>query len=85
VCQTAGDDEEAEADEHPIKRKIASSADELNKREWNSEVSGGDQKIRDEMKPNQAWIPEVTMPVRHEAIGAEEGKKKMHAQISARL
>jgi hypothetical protein len=81
VSHPAGDNEDAKANEHPIEGQVAASADELNEGERNREVSDGDEEIGDKMKPDQARIPKVTMPVGHEAVVAKEVGKEIHAQL----
>src|SRR5262249_55195666 len=74
----AGDDESAEANEHPIEWQIAAFPDEKQKRGRNGEISGGDQKIRNEVEAHQPRIPQVTMAVRHKAVLAKETREKIH-------
>ena len=74
----AGDDKNAETNKHPVEGQIAAFLDEKEERNRNDEISGGDQKIRDQMQTHQSRIPQVTMAVRHEAVLAKESRKEIH-------
>ena len=72
MSHPAGDDENAKADEHPVEGQVAAFANEVNEGERDSEVSRCDKEIGDKMEPDQARVPEVAMPVGHEAVCAKE-------------
>jgi hypothetical protein len=74
----AGDNKNAEANEHPIEGQITPLTNKINESEWNDEVRSRDQKIRDQMQPHQAWVPQVTMAMRHETVLAKETLEKFH-------
>jgi hypothetical protein len=74
----AGDNKDAEANEHPIERQITPLTNKINESEWNDEVRSRDQKIRDQMQAHQAGIPQVTMAMRHETVLAKETLEKFH-------
>jgi hypothetical protein len=74
----AGDNKNAEANEHPIEGQITPLTNKINKGKWNDEVRSRDQKIRDQMQPHQAGIPQVAVAMRHETVLAKETRKKAH-------
>ena len=76
--QAAGDNKNAEANEHPIEGQITPLTNKINESEWNDEVRSRDQKIRDQMQAHQARIPQVTMAMRHETVLTKETLEKFH-------
>ncbi len=81
MSHPAGDNEHAEANEHPIEGQVAPSANEVKEAERNGEISNGNEEVGDKMKPDQARIPKVAMPMGHEAVVAKEVGKEVHAQL----
>ena len=75
----AGDNKNAEANEHPIEGQITPFTNKIKKGKWNDEIRGCDQKVRDQMQPHQARIPQVAMAMGHETVLAKETPKKVHA------
>ena len=74
----AGENKNAETNEHPIEGQITPFTNKINKGKWKDEVRGRDQKIRDQMQPHQARVPQVTMAVRHETVLTKETLEKFH-------
>jgi hypothetical protein len=74
----AGDNKNAEANEHPIEGQITPLTNKINEREWNDEVRSRDQKIRDQVQPHQARVPQVAMAMRHETVLTKETLEKFH-------
>jgi len=52
--------------EHPMKRYVAAFADEMEKREGNTEVSESDKGIGDDVQPNQRRLPVHAIAMREE-------------------
>ena len=61
-----------------LKGQVASFTNEVNKRKRDDEVSGCDQKIRDQVQPHQAGVPQVAVAMRHETVLAKETLEKFH-------
>src|SRR5207249_11834124 len=61
-----------------LKRQVASFTNEVNKRKRDDEVSGRDQKIRDQVQPHQAGVPQVAVAMRHETVLAKETPENVH-------
>src|ERR1051326_2765277 len=78
VRHPAGNDEDAKTDKHPVERKILPAPDEADQGEWDGEICGRDQEIRDGVQSDQIGIPKVAVAVRHEAVIAEEPAKQFH-------
>ncbi len=74
----AGENKNAEANEHPIEGQITPLTNKINKGKWNDEVRSRDQKIRDQMQAHQARIPQVTMAMWHETVLTKETLEKFH-------
>ncbi len=74
----AGDNKNAEANEHPIEGQITPLTNKINESEWNDEVRSRDQKIRDQMQPHQARVPQVTMAMRHKTVLTKKALEKFH-------
>ena len=84
MSRATSDDENCKTKEHPVERQVFALADEINERERNRKVSEGDQSIRENVEPEYAWVPEVTMPVRHERGGRKKVLKKFcHNECNA--
>ena len=71
VPGAAGDDEQREAEEHPVEWNVAPAAGEDEERERDRRVREGDETVGDGVEPDEAGRPEVAMSVRHEARGEE--------------
>src|SRR5947207_15827492 len=78
VRHSADDNKNAEADEHRVEGEGTTLRNKINKRKRDDEVSGRDQKIRDQMQPHQAGIPQVAVAMRHETVLAKENPEKVH-------
>jgi hypothetical protein len=78
VRRAAGKDKSGEAQEEPAKIKVSPLAHEPREGNRNGIVRQSDQPIGNDMEPNQARRPEVTMSMRHERSGGhgllQEGK-----------
>ena len=75
----AGDNKNAEANEHPVEGQDAPFTNKINKGKWNDEISGRDQKIRDQVQPHQAGVPQVAVALWHETVLTKETREKVHA------
>src|SRR5207302_4885252 len=74
----AGDNKNAEANEHPIEGQITPLTNKIKKGKWNDEIRSRDQKVRDQMQPHQDRIPQVAMAMWHETVLAKETREKLH-------
>ncbi len=72
VGASAGDDEEPEPEKDPAKGNVLPLADEEDEGERDRGVGQGDEQVRDEVQPDQPRLPQIAVPVRHEAVGREE-------------
>src|SRR3989441_5597800 len=61
---SAGHDEDAETQEHPIEWQVASFAHEMDQGNRNRHVGQRNQQVRDDVQPHQPGIPVVGVPVR---------------------
>ncbi len=75
VRGAAGDDEDPEAEEDPVKGEVLAAANEVEKREGDRGVGEGDDRVGDDMKPDDARLPEVAVAVRHELVGREQTRE----------
>ena len=62
----------------PVGGQVATLRNKINKRKRDDEVSGRNQKIRDQMQPHQAGIPQVAVAMRHETVLTKETPEKVH-------
>ena len=62
----------------PVEGQVATLRNKINKRKRDDEVSGRNQKIRDQMQPHQAGIPQVAVAMRHETVLTKETPEKVH-------
>ena len=62
----------------PVEGQVATLRNKINKRKRDDKVSGCDQKIRDQVQPHQAGIPQVAVAMWHETVLAKETRKKAH-------
>ncbi|PZR74961.1 MAG: hypothetical protein DLM52_08585 [Chthoniobacterales bacterium] len=83
MSEAARDNEDAEADKHPVKGKVPPLAHEVDERERDGEIGGRDEEIGDEMKADETGIPEITMAMGHETVVAEKRREEVHAEVSA--
>ena len=72
VGGAAGDDEHPEAEDHPVEGDVRSLAGQVDEREGDGRVRERRQRVGADVQRHQAGVPEVTMPVRHEAVGGEQ-------------
>jgi len=61
----------AEAQEHPIERKIFPAASNMHQREGDGQVGGNNEGTRNDVQPDQTRNPAVAVSVRHEVAGCE--------------
>src|SRR6185312_4311149 len=72
MCRAARNDENSEAHENPVELQVFAPAHEIQQREWNREVSEGDQRVGQDVQRQDVRTPEVAHAVGHEAIGGEQ-------------
>ena len=57
--------------------KVPATADEVEQREGDRGVREGDERVGDDVEPDDTWLPEVAMPVGHELFGREQLREKV--------
>src|SRR5258708_6467541 len=77
-------DKSAEAQEHPVKGEIPPLADKVDEGERNREIRSCNQSIGCHVEPNQAGVPQIAIPMRHETIRGEKLLQKFHANLPSR-
>jgi len=80
----APQDEQPKHPEDPIERKIAPLTNEVNQGYGNAVIRKGDQTVRDDVQPNDARVPQIAGPVRHE-VGRNQLSKKLQTYSSRSL
>ena len=83
VRGAARDDERAEAEEHPVEGDVHPLASKGDERERDRRVRERGQPIGDGVQPEEARVPEVAMPVRHEAVGREQTSDELRHDVLA--
>ena len=81
----ARDDEDPEAEEDPVEGEVAATADEVEEREGDRGVREGDDRVGGDVEPDDARLPQVAVPMRHELVRREQGREKIeHGPLAAR-
>src|SRR4029077_14602935 len=74
----ARDDEYAEAQEYPREGNVLlGPPHQTEKRDRDGDIRDADSEIRQQMKSDQARVPQVTVPMRHEAVTFEQLPQKV--------
>jgi hypothetical protein len=80
----AGQDEHPETDEYPREGNVPlGPRHQIEERDRNGDVRKADGEIAEQMKSDQAGVPQVTMPMRHEAVTFEQPAQKVwHLKVT---
>ncbi|WP_333939145.1 hypothetical protein [Bradyrhizobium sp. CCBAU 11386] len=74
--EPTGQDEGREQPRDPAEQEIATLGDDDREREGNREIGGCDDRIGDDVKPNQLRLPQQTDAVRRERRGIQQAFEK---------
>jgi hypothetical protein len=66
-----GQDKNAEKNKNETEGKIAALTDQPEERKRNGKIGERNQRVRDDVEPDQARIPQVTVAMGHEIAGTE--------------
>jgi hypothetical protein len=73
----AGKNEKTKHDEHPVVGHVASFADEVGQCDQDGKIGHRDQRVRDNVEPDNLRPHQVGLPMRHEA-GVENVPEKIN-------
>ena len=73
----AGENEKTKHDEHPVIGQVASFPDEVGQRDQDGKIRHSDQRVRDDVEPDDLRPHQVGLPVRREA-GVENLSEKLN-------
>ena len=65
VSRATTQDEKREHPEDPIEWKVTTLANQVHQSKRNAEVGEGDQAVRNHVQPDDPWVPQVAIAVRH--------------------
>jgi hypothetical protein len=71
--EPARDDEDAEAHHQPVEGQVAAPARDVQQCKRNREVRHRDQDVGDDVHPQHAWAPHLTVSMRQELPAREPG------------
>ena len=85
VGGAAGDDEHAEAQEHPVERHVAPLANDVDQRERDRGVREGDEGVGEDVQPDERRQPEVAVSMRHEPVAGHQVLEELGHRVPLRL